>query len=300
MTVSVFPQALKVGKQNKLENITLRGFGGGWNAIETDLQMESSYLVKLRNFRRTAGGTQRIRFGSQFRSSWSGVVPDGVEVVDVEYFSFSIIHVFTNGDIWALDSDGTQTQIWSQAIAAALPDPATGWSDGLTVVDFVSYKNELIINNGIDKPITISRDLVVTYLQDLATGSNVNVPIGKYGCVVSNYHCVGGIPAQPTLIYISAVGTAGTFPGDPAPNDSITVDVGAFAPQGAVEIRGIAGFRANLLIFFQDQTVIVKLGTYNAAGVHEPFFPDTMPTFGLLGHRCVAPVENDLLFAGLG
>jgi hypothetical protein len=95
------------------------------------------------------------------------------------------------------------------------------------------------------------------------------------------------------------VGTAGTFPGDPAPNDSITIDVGAFAPQGAISIRGLAGFRQNLLVFFQDQTVIVKLGTYNAAGVHEPFFPDTMPTFGLLGHRCVVPVENDLLFAGL-
>jgi hypothetical protein len=118
--------------------------------------------------------------------------------------------------------------------------------------------------------------------------------------VVSNYHCVAGLPSAPTLIYISAVGTAGTFPGDPIPNDSITVDVGAFAPQGAVQIRGIAGFRANLLVFFQDQTVIVKLGTYNAAGIHQPFFPDTMPSFGLLGHRCYTPVENDLLFSGLG
>ena len=44
----------------------------------------------------------------------------------------------------------------------------------------------------------------------------------------------------------------------------------------------------------------MKLGTYNASGVHEPFFPDTMPTFGLLGHRCIVAVENDLLFAGLG
>ena len=57
MTVSVFPPNLKVGRSNKLENITLRGFGGGWNAIETDLQMESTYLVKVRNFRRTPGGT---------------------------------------------------------------------------------------------------------------------------------------------------------------------------------------------------------------------------------------------------
>jgi hypothetical protein len=74
-----------------------------------------------------------------------------------------------------------------------LPFAPHGWSNGLDTADFVPYKNELIIHNGIDKPITINRDLEVKYLQDLASGSNVNVPIGRYGCVVSNYHCVAGI-----------------------------------------------------------------------------------------------------------
>ena len=163
--------------QNKLENITLRGFGGGWNAIETDLQMESTYLTKLRNFRRTAGGTQRIRFGSKFHSFWGGEVPEGDTILDMEYFSGHLIFVFTNGDIWAAapfeDGSGLEkTVIWNQDIAAALPvgegePPATGWSSGLTTVDFVPYKNELIIHNGIDKPITISRELETTYLADL-------------------------------------------------------------------------------------------------------------------------------------
>jgi hypothetical protein len=217
-----------------------------------------------------------------------------------------LICVCETGIIVAINIDFVPTVIWNSTIAAALPGAPPGWSAGLDSIDFVPYKNELIIHNGVNKPVTISRDMVVTYLQDLVTGSSVNVPIGKYGCVVSNYHCVANInpavPAthKPTLIYISSVGTAGTFPGDPVPNDSITVDVGAFAPQGAIEIRGVAGFRSNLLVFFQDQTVIVKLGVYNAAGKHEPAFPDTMPSFGLLGHRCIAPVENDLLFAGLG
>jgi hypothetical protein len=321
MNVSVFPRAMKQASRNKLENITLRGFGGGWNAIETDLQMESTYLVHVKNFRRTAGGTQKIRFGSKWFFDLGKSEPAGGgvpaftaqtgRIVNMIYFSASIINVLSNGQVVAVDGDGFKETIWSPAIAAALPGAPGGWSTNLDTtypdgtpnkasIDFVAYKNQLIIHNGIDKPITIARDLTVTYLQDLATGSNVNVPIGRYGCVVSNYHCVAGIPASPTLIYISAVGTAGTFPSDPAPNDSITVDVGAFAPQGAVSIRGIAGFRSNLLVFFQDQTVIVKLGTYNAAGVHEPFFPDTMPSFGILGHRAYTPVENDLLFSGLG
>jgi len=66
MNVSIFPKAMKPAAKNRLENITLRGFGGGWNAIETDLQMESTYLVKVRNFRRTPGGTQKIRYGSKW------------------------------------------------------------------------------------------------------------------------------------------------------------------------------------------------------------------------------------------
>jgi hypothetical protein len=130
----------------------------------------------------------------------------------MEYFSARIVIVFTNGDIWIVDgAGGNKEVIWNQDIAAALPvpdgePPPIGWSGGLTTIDFVSYKNELIIHNGIDKPITISRDFVVTYLQDLASGNNINVPIGKFGCVVSNYHCVAGIDAQPTLIYISTSG----------------------------------------------------------------------------------------------
>lgn len=297
MTVGVFPVGFKSPKSNKLENITLRGFGGGWNAVETDLQMESTFLVTARNFRRTPGGTQKIRYGSKWFADLSDI--GSGHIVDMDYFAESLLAVLSTGVVIAIDGIGTKTIIWNSAIASLLPGAPAGWSVGLTTVDFVPFKNTMIIHNGVDKPIIISRLLVVTYLQDLATGSNVNVPIGKYGCVVSNYHCVGGIPATPTTIFISSVGTAGTFVGDPIPNDSISVDVGAFAPQGALDIRGIAGFRANLLVFFQDQTVIVRLGQYNAAGVHTPFFPDTMPTFGLLGHRCVSPVENDLLFAGL-
>lgn len=299
MTVGVFPAKFKSPKSNKLENITLRGFGGGWNAVETDLQMESSYLVTVRNWRRTPGGTQKLRYGSRWFADLSDIASG--RIVDMEYFAESIICVLSTGVIVAVNGAGAKTVIWNSAIAALLPGTPAGWSGGLDSIDFVPYKNQLIIHNGVNKPITISRLLAVTYLQDLATGSNANTPIGKYGCVVSNYHCVAGIASLPTTIYISSVGTAGTFVGDPAPNDSITVDVGAFAPQGAIDIRGIAGFRSNLLVFFQDQTVIVRLGQYNTATppVHVPFFPDTMPTFGLLGHRCIAPVENDLLFAGL-
>jgi hypothetical protein len=82
---------MQLVKKNKLENITLRGFGGGWNAIETDLQMESTYLVTARNFKRTPGGTQKIRYGSKWFST-TGTVTGG-RIIDMEYFAESIICV---------------------------------------------------------------------------------------------------------------------------------------------------------------------------------------------------------------
>lgn len=277
--------------------MSLNDFGGGFDAVTNDVVMPPRFQVALENMKRTASGGQRIRPGGKFLTDVSNVATG--TIVDQEYFSNTIISVTTTGQVVATDGDGVNTLIWSSAIAALLPGAPAGWSSGLDSIDFVPFKTKLIVHNGIDKPISISASHVVTYLVDAGTGVNTNTPIGKYGCVASNYHCIAGIAVAPTLIYISSVGTDGTFPSDPAPNDSISIDVGAYAPSGAPEIRGIAGFRSYLLVFFQSQTLQVQLGIYNDTGVHTPTFPDTMPEVGLLGHRCLAPVLKDIHFAGI-
>lgn len=292
------PPRKRSRQRGKLLNVVFRGWTGGLNAIENDVAMPEKFCVTLNNFRRRPDGTQGVRFGSQWFTRVDPVVLG--DIVDQEYFANAIISVTENGEVAATTDAGTSTAIWNDAIAALLLGAPDGWSTGLDSIDFVPFKNQLIIHNGVDKPITVNAALEVTYLKDLATGSNVNVPIGKYGCVVSNYHCIAGIPAAPTQVYVSAIGTAGTFPGDPAPNDSISIDVGAYAPEGAPEIRGIAGFRSSLIVFFQTQSIVIQLGEYNEDGVHVPEFPDAIPAFGLLGHRCIVQVENDLLFAYLG
>lgn len=295
--VALLPRSLRTPKRVKLENLTLRGWTGGLNDVENDISMGESFLKELNNFRRRPNGSQRLRHGNQWFEDVSDVVSG--DIVDQEQFSNVIISVTEDGEIAATDNVGTATVIWNDTIANGLLGAPDGWSTGLDSIDFVPFKNKLIIHNGIDKPISINAALTVTYLQDAGTGSNVNVPIGKYGCVVSNYHCVAGIPAAPTEIYISSAGTDGTFPGDPAPNDSISIDVGAYAPEGAPEIRGIAGFRNYLIVFFQTQSILIGLGEYDADGIHTPTFPDSIPAFGLLGHRCIIQDGTDLLFAGL-
>lgn len=293
----LMPQNLKSPKRENLQNLTFRGWTGGLNAVEADISMDPRYCKTLNNFRRRPDGTQSLRFGSKWFDDIGMIVAGNI--VDETYFANVIISVTSEGEIAATDNNGASTVIWNDTIAGLLVGSPDGWSSGLTSIDFVPFKDVLIIHNGVDKPISVNAALEVTYLVDAGTGSNVNVPIGKYGAVVSNYHCVAGLPAAPTEIYVSARGTDGTFPGDPDPNDSIVIDVGAYAPEGAPEIRGIAGFRSNLIVFFQAQSIVVQLGEYDDAGNHVPVFPDAIPAFGLLGHRCIVQVENDLFFAGL-
>jgi hypothetical protein len=288
---------MQFGRAKTLEDFTLDGFGGGLNGVETDNGMNPKFLIALNNFRRIGhDGREKLRFGTNWFVDINTVVTGNI--VNIVYFSNALIAVTSTGQVAAVTDVGVASVIWNSTIAALLPGAPTGWSSGLTSIDFVLFKNELIIHNGVDKPLTINVGLIVTYLADAATGSNTNVPIGKFGCVVSNYHCVAGVTALPTSIYISAIGTSGTFPGDPAPNDSISIDVGAYAPEGAPTIKGIAGYRSFLVVFFAGQSVLVQLGVYDSGGVHTPDFPDAPPTFGLFGHRCILHIEQDLLFAG--
>src|SRR5258706_4945409 len=259
--------------------------------------MEPKYSKTLVNFRRTPSGGQQLRFGSNWFADVASVVTG--TIVDMVYFNGRLIVVMNTGQIATVTDTGVVAAGWSSAIAGALPGAPAGWGSTFVALSFVPFKDTMVIHNGVDKPISISSAFVFTYLQDLATGSNVNVPIGKYGTIAQNYHCIAGIVGQPTTIYIGAVGTSGVCPNDPPPNDSIAIDVGAYSPQGALAIRGLAGYRNFLIVFFQGQSLLVTLGNYDANGVHKPQFPDTLPKFGLLGHRCITSVEHDIIFTGL-
>jgi hypothetical protein len=281
---------------SKPDSVTMRGFGGGLNAVDDDLSMAPKFQVELDNFYRTSSASQAVRWGSQFWKDIAGT--RNSPIVDGTYFNARNVVVTESGNILTIDSAGTVTEIWNTAIAALLPGAPAAWAAGVTQVTFVPFKDNLVIHNGTDKPVEITSAFVVKYLQDQATGSNVNVPIGKYGCVAANYHCVAGITGSPTEIIISAKGTSGTFPGDPDPNDSISIDVGAYAPEGGAQIRGISGFRTFLFVHMQSITIQIGLGNY-AEDVHVPEFPDTFPQFGLLGQRCITTVVNDHFAGGV-
>jgi hypothetical protein len=293
---------------SKLDSSTLRGFGGGWNSIDEDLSMKPNFQVSLINFHRTTSGAQAVRFGSKFKVDIKDV--HNSPIIDGTYYNTWNIIVCQSGVVLKVSENGsTKTIIWGGFPADTVVDGPL-----FKQVSFVPFKDTLIIHTGKTKPLEIKPDMTCNYLGD-PIGGNVNTPVGKFGCVAANYHCVANIvetarvppitgpltvtKRKTTEIYISSKGTSGVFPGDAEPNDAISIDVGAYAPEGAATIRGIAGFRTYLLVFLQNITLQVKLGDYDDADNHTPKFPDTLPQFGILGNRTIVTVENDIMFCGL-
>lgn len=295
---TLFPATMSRSRRKRaLTPVTIRDFSGGWNAIDDDISLATRFQVSLKNMHRTPSGASELRYGTRFFSDIKEVNDSTIK--NCWYFNNRLICVSENGQVTSIDGNGAVELIWNGGIAAALPGAPSGWSSGLVYVNFVPFKNELVIHNGVDKPISVNEDFEVNYVQDTGSGSNVNVPIGRYGAVVANYHCIAGLPNFPTTIYISSSGTSGVFPGDPAPNDSISIDVGARIPDGGAEITGLAGFKNYLFVFFRGQTLIIQLGIYDDNGNHTPDYNDTLPHFGAMGYRNNVLHDNDLYFSDI-
>jgi hypothetical protein len=278
----------------KIRSTTIREFGGGWNVIDAPAALSTKYASVLKNWFRKQDGSQAIRYGTKYIANVSAIVSGNI--LDIKYFNGQIIVVTVDGKIAAVDSDGVVTLIWDSAIAALLPGAPSGWSTDLEIVTFTEIKGSLVLCNGVDKPLEIQSSFVPRYLQDLATGSNVNTPIGKYCTTISDYLIISGVPSEPNVVYIAARSTVGVFPGDDAPNDSLAFDVGAYAPEENETIRGISSFRNFLFVHFFSSTIQVILGEYNTDADHVPRVGDTFAKFGAVGHRAIVPVINDLIF----
>jgi hypothetical protein len=268
---------------------------GGLNTTDNELVLKTKFATVLDNMLRSTDGSRALRWGTKLWSTTASVATG--TIVDMVYFANHLVVFMSTGQIASFDDSGTGTLIWSTAIAALLPGAPSGWGSTYTLIDTTTFKGSLIVCNGTDKPLIIKSDMTVNYLQDPATGSNVNTPIGKYCTTVANYTVIAGIASTPGEIYVSAVGTSGVFPGDTAPNDSISFDASTYAPAAGSAIIGVNNFRNNLLVFFDGAVVIFTLGTYDDTGVHQPKISDTIIEHGTINHRCTVTLKNDFIFA---
>jgi hypothetical protein len=213
-------------------------------------------------------------------------------ILNMWYFAEHIIVATTTGQIAKINGAGVLTRIWDATIATGLS--VSPWTSGLTQANAAEFGGELIVVNGVDKPLLISSAIAVNYLQDLGSSSNANTPIAKYVVAMNHYVVMAGNASSPSTLYISHKDASGTWSGDAAPNVGRNDDLSKIA--GTSEIRGLGRYRDRLVVTFDNAMIIAKLDIYNSAGTtHTPDYNDTIDQHGAVSHRSIISVGDELL-----
>lgn len=264
-------------KSANITDATLRDFSGGLRIVDDDIALQSKFSTILDNILVNNDVSQILRFGTKEVATTAGTI------IGQYYFAGALIAVLSSGVIQKITLAGVVTTIWS------------GWTAGATHVDYTEKGGYLIVTNGQDKPVLIDQTHSAGFLKDIGTGSNINTPICKHFTTAGNY-VVGAFSGVNPEIIISANGTSGTWPGDPAPNDATRFNLGGFVSASNGQITGLSAFKNKLIVFFYNAIVIVQLGTYNASGQHVPTVVDTIFSVGGLSHKAVTVNEQEIFF----
>ena len=280
--------------QSNLQVSTVRSFEGGLNVTDTDLNMSPKFAKTLDNFERGTDGSQSLRPGTVLLTNQ---IADTSDIINHTYFASFIWSVQASGNITTTDGVG------SVVVHRRHPTNQIPWPPGVTYVDFTIFNGDLIICNGKDKPLIVTGDvndvnyLVVQYLIDKASGSNLNTPIGKYVIAHGEYTIMAGVAAAPSWIFISQKDTSGTYYGDAAPNDAVNIDLGPRVSLGDSTITGMVAYRDKLLVTFERGVLPLNLGVYTGTpAVHTPTDDGFIEEYGCLAHRSLISVGDDTFF----
>lgn len=279
----------------KIQQTTIRDFGGGLNVVDNDLNLNSRYATALVNMYRGQDGTQAIRYGTTFFTSLRDI---GInDIVGMQYYNSTLVVVDRTGLVASVRGDGVATIIFNDALAGLLPGNPSGWSNPTDYVSFAEFNGVLIACNGQNTPLTIYPDNSCEYMNDLADGSNDNVPRARNVSVHNQYVVMSGDASDPSTLFIGATSTLGTFQGDPD-SDGVNIDLGPYVRIGSPDIRGHTSFRDKLVIFFDDMVLTGTLGIFDADGVHTPSFADAIEQIGAINTNTARPIGDDVFFCG--
>ena len=259
--------------------------------MDNELNMQTKFSRLLKNMLLGEDGSIEVRQGTRLHADVEEHIGT---IVNMKYFNGQLIVVGTNGVVVKVDSSGTVHAIFNDTIAALLPGAPKGWST-TDFVSFAEFNGELIICNGTNKPLLITNGILGTYLNDPATGSNANTPIGRYVLAHDSYLVISGDANNLDRLYISSTDTSGVFVGDPAPNDAVNIDLGSRVPQGSSTVVGLGRFRDKLMVGFANSILIISLGTFDE-GDHIPDVQDAIEEQGTISHRVLSTIGEDMLF----
>ena len=296
-TQSVNPRGQQA--QSLLQVSTVRSFEGGLNVSDTDLNMAPKYARVLDNLERSTDGSLTLRPGTVLVTN---KITDTSKIINIVYFNNAVWAVQASGNITATAGDGS-------VIVKAAPNAAIGWTGGITFVDFTVFNSDLIIVNGKDKPLIVSGHPrhpdgssnpafdQVQFLVDLASGTNINTPIGRFVIAHGQFTVIAGVATDPSTIFISDQGHSGTWVSDAPPNNAVNVDLGPRVSLGSATITGMVAYRNKLLITFERGVLPISLGVFTGTPpVHTPADDGFMEEFGCLSHRSLVSVGDDTFF----
>ncbi len=289
----LFPTNSKVQRSNQMLDATLRDFSGGWNVVDNDLNLDNKFSKILENMQLGIDGANEVRPGTVLFAETNEYLDT---IVNCEYYSGHIIAVGRNGKLVKIDATGKVNEIWSDTWANNLNGNPDGWTT-TTFASFAIFNGDLIVCNGINKPLIINSSINVEYLKDLATNTNANTPIARFVVAHGRYLVMAGdlTAGAEDKLYISATDVSGTWVGDSAPNDAVNLNLGSRVPSGSFAIKGLGRFRDKLMVMFEDAVLPGTLGVFTE-DVHTPTFDDAMENVGALSHRVIQTIGEDILF----
>lgn len=213
------------------------------------------------------------------------------------YYQDHVICIDSYGCGYKITDLGVVTRIWDDTFARAISGAPNAWTTSNEFCSAAVFKGDLIICNGVDKPIIVNLDgsPEVGFLVDIPTGSNANVPVCRYVIAMPGYLVMAGDPVDTDVVHISHEEASGTWQGDPAPNVATQKNIGAYTGSFNQDIKGIQRFRNFLLAAFDDAIVPLTLGTYDSGGNHVPAISETVSSHGTIAHHSMVSLGNDVL-----
>jgi len=221
------------------------------------------------------------------------------DIVELVYYSDHLVAVDSLGEVVKVNAAQAVTRIWDHAKAFTTPGsvtPGPGWS----YIDYASsaiFKGQLIVVNGIDKPLLIdfSKTPNCRYLAEETSSSTINVPVCRYVCSIDKWLIMAGDALMPYKVHISHTNSSGTWEGDAAPNDGVGIELNN-TNSASVFIRGINKFRNFLAVAFDDTVAMVELGIFDGT-THRPEVTDSVARHGAIAHKSMVFLGFDLVMA---
>jgi hypothetical protein len=279
---------IKLPAVDKLQAAVARDFRGGLNTFDSPLNLNSKYLIDVRNLYPDSNGKLSVRYGTSPFATTATID----KIVGMEYYAGALVVVGANGKIVTVDASGVVVLRWSTAIAALLPGAPAGWSNPITYVSFTQFAGQLIICNGVDKPVTMDELYAVTYVVNPVSGTNTNTPRAKY-CTTHDGHLVMAVtPTDTYTVYVSGQGVT-SFDPDAGTNGA-NMDTSIYIDRGVPVITGLATYRDRLVVTYQESILAIQFILPTSAPV-EFDVTDIVSGYGAVSHKAITVIGDEML-----